>query len=84
MVFRFGKFLARSITATRVPISGPSKLMSAKMPAVWPARPSFDALTAAIPIALVVCFFRAELAQFLKLKCIEWSSSHKADPNMYS
>mgnify|MGYP006976741911 CR=1 FL=1 len=34
MVLRFGRFLARSTTTTSVPISGPSTLMSEKMPAV--------------------------------------------------
>ena len=33
MVFRFGRFLARSTMSTRVPISGPSAVMSEKMPA---------------------------------------------------
>lgn len=34
MVLRFGRFLARSMTTTSVPISGPSTVMSEKMPAV--------------------------------------------------
>ena len=33
MLLRLGRFLARSKIRTRVPISGPSTLMSAKMPA---------------------------------------------------
>lgn len=35
MVFLLGKFLARSIIATSVPIDGPSTDISAKMPAAW-------------------------------------------------
>lgn len=35
MVFRFGRFFARSTIVTSVPISGPSTVMSEKMPAVW-------------------------------------------------
>lgn len=35
IVFRFGRFLARSTTTTSVPISGPSTVISAKIPLVW-------------------------------------------------
>ena len=35
MVFRLGRFFARSTTATRVPIRGPSTEMSANIPAAW-------------------------------------------------
>lgn len=34
IVFRLGKFFARSTTRTSVPISGPSTLISEKIPAV--------------------------------------------------
>lgn len=34
MVLRLGRFFARSITSTSVPISGPSTLISEKIPAV--------------------------------------------------
>lgn len=37
-----GRFFARSTTATRVPIAGPSRVMSEKMPAAWPALVCFD------------------------------------------
>lgn len=42
IVFLFGRFLARSTTATSVPISGPSRVMSAKMPAVWATFTALD------------------------------------------
>lgn len=48
MVLRFGKFLARSTIATRVPIMGPSTDMSAKMPAVCAALSGFLTLVAMI------------------------------------
>lgn len=35
MVLRFGRFFARSMIATRVPMIGPSTEISAKMPAAW-------------------------------------------------
>lgn len=35
MVRLLGKFLARSMITTSVPITGPSTVMSEKMPAVW-------------------------------------------------
>ena len=35
MVRLLGKFLARSMMTTRVPIMGPSTVMSEKMPAAW-------------------------------------------------
>jgi hypothetical protein len=34
-VFTFGRFLARSMMATSVPMTGPSTDMSAKMAAAW-------------------------------------------------
>ena len=37
MLFLFGKFFALSITTTKVPISGPSTVMSLKIPAAWAA-----------------------------------------------
>jgi hypothetical protein len=55
IVFRFGKFFARSTTATSVPISGPSSDISAKMPAVWAALTAFGrAVIAAISSSLPV------------------------------
>lgn len=35
IVFRLGRFFARSMMATRVPIAGPSTDISAKIPAAW-------------------------------------------------
>lgn len=35
IVFRLGRFFARSMIATRVPIAGPSTDISAKIPAAW-------------------------------------------------
>lgn len=35
MVLRLGRFFARSTTTTRVPIWGPSTVMSENIPAVW-------------------------------------------------
>lgn len=47
IVFLFGKFFALSTITTNVPISGPSTVMSAKMPAVWaPPRAALAALEA--------------------------------------
>lgn len=46
MLFLFGKFFALSITTTKVPISGPSTVMSLKMPAAWAA--DLDAMMAAV------------------------------------
>jgi hypothetical protein len=47
MVLLLGRFLARSIMTTSVPITGPSTVMSEKMPAVW-APPKADMLTALV------------------------------------
>lgn len=42
MVLRLGRFFARSTMATRVPITGPSTVKSAKIPAVWTALRGCD------------------------------------------
>jgi len=54
MVFRLGRFLARSTTTTRVPISGPSTVMSEKMPAVCIPLRGWDFVLVAILSAAVV------------------------------
>lgn len=56
IVFRFGRFFARSMMATRVPMAGPSTDMSAKIPAAWlipEIRGIFEAMvTVYIPIEI--------------------------------